>query len=91
MPLSGPAYYALQIFFFTVESLKAVSLHRGGVQLCKDCAACITFRNFFETILGQVSALAPQPMVSRVIIELTQSSWAGAGTELGKNNTINGF
>ena len=25
-------------------------------------------------------------MVSRVIIELTQSSWAGAGTELGKTN-----
>jgi hypothetical protein len=26
-------------------------------------------------------------MVSRVIIELTQSSWAGAGTELGNNTT----
>jgi hypothetical protein len=46
VPLSGPAYYALRIVFFTVKSLEAVSLHHGGVQLCKDGAACITFRNF---------------------------------------------
>jgi hypothetical protein len=40
-------------FFFKVESLEAVSLHRGGVQLCKDCAACITFRNFLHKVAVQ--------------------------------------